>query len=81
MHETIKASIVLLALLVATPAAAGSHRVKGYVRNDGTYVAPSRATNPNRTKVDNYSAKPHVTPSSGRKGTVDPYKPTTRRRK
>ena len=64
------------ALLAAPSMAAESHRVKGYVTKSGTYVAPTRATNPNRTKVDNYSSKPNVNPYSGRVGRVDPYKPS-----
>lgn len=63
------------ALLAAPSMAADSHRVKGYVTKNGTYVAPTRATNPNRTKVDNYSSKPNVNPYSSRVGTKDPFAP------
>ena len=31
-----------------------SHTVKGYVKKEGTVVAPHRRTNPNKTKLDNY---------------------------
>ncbi len=56
-------------LLVAMlPAYAGDHAVRGYVKKDGTYVAPSRATNPNRTQRDNYSSKPNVNPHTGKPG-------------
>jgi hypothetical protein len=54
--------------------AADDHTVKGYVKKDGTYGAPTVATNPNATKLDNYSTKGNVNPSSGKVGTVDPYK-------
>ena len=54
--------------------AAADHAVKGYVKKDGTYVEPTVATNPNATKVDNYSTKGNSNPVSGKEGTVDPYK-------
>lgn len=47
--------------------------VRGYVRSNGTYVAPSYRTSPNRTKVDNWSSKPNVNPYTGKPGTKDPY--------
>jgi hypothetical protein len=46
-----------------------SHYRSGYVRRDtGTYVAPHRATNPNRTRLDNYSTRPNYNPHTGRTG-------------
>ena len=47
----------------------GSHTISGYTRRNGTYVAPSHATNSNRTQRDNYSAKGNVNPFTGRVGT------------
>ena len=47
----------------------GSHGVRGYVRNDGTYVAPHHATNPNNTRIDNWSSKGNVNPYTGKPGT------------
>ena len=46
-----------------------SHRVSGYTKQSGTYVAPARATNPNKTRLDNYSTKGNVNPYTGKKGT------------
>jgi len=51
----------------------GHHSVRGYTRRDGTYVAPHRATNPNATKMDNWSTKGNVNPFTGKAGTVDPF--------
>lgn len=67
--------IVYIALLAISGAsfAAGSHSVNGYIKQDGTYVAPSYATNPNSTKLDNYSTKGNLNPYTGKEGTVDPY--------
>ena len=71
-----KTSIMLFALSIAsvgTAFAANNHSVDGYVKKDGTYVAPHNATNPNDTKVDNYSSKGNVNPYTGKVGTEDPY--------
>jgi len=46
-----------------------SHSVRGHTTKNGTYVAPSRATNPNKTKRDNYSQKGNVNPNTGKPGT------------
>jgi len=66
--------ILATAALVGLPVIANDHAVKGYVKKDGTYVAPTVAKNPNATKVDNYSSKGNVNPVTGKEGTVDPYK-------
>lgn len=62
-------TILLCALMCTSAFAAGSHSRKGYVRKDGAYVAPSRATNPNDTRRDNYSHKGNTNPYTGKKGT------------
>lgn len=49
-----------------------SHSVSGYTRKDGTYVAPSHATNPNGTKHDNWTTKGNVNPYTGKEGTKQP---------
>lgn len=71
-----KKPMILALGLVAAGAvlAQGSHTTKAYVKKDGTYVAPSIKTNPNDTKLDNYSSKGNVNPYTGKEGTVDPYK-------
>jgi len=69
---------LILALVAAAccsgAIAAKSHAVRGYVKKDGTHVAPSRATDPNKSKADNYSSKGNTNPQSGKKGTKDPNK-------
>lgn len=47
----------------------GSHGVHGYFRSNGTYVAPHNATNPNGTRIDNWSTKGNVNPHTGQPGT------------
>lgn len=49
--------------------ATSSHSTRGHVRRDGTYVAPSRATNPDHTKSNNYSNKGNYNPYNGKRGT------------
>ena len=46
-----------------------SHYVSGHTTKNGTYVAPSHATNANGTKSDNYSQKGNVNPYTGKEGT------------
>lgn len=46
-----------------------SHSVSGHITKSGTYVAPARATNPNKTKSDNYSQKGNTNPNTGKPGT------------
>lgn len=63
-------------LTVATAAnAQSSTRTKGYIKKNGTYVAPSHRTRPDHSKANNWSSKDRVNPYTGKKGTVDPYKP------
>jgi len=52
----------------------GSHAVKAHTTKKGTHVAATRATNPNKTKRDNYSSKGNVNPATGKEGTKDPSK-------
>lgn len=60
--------------------AKGSHVVKGYVKKNGTYVAPHRVSNPNKSKMDIWSSKGNVNPYTGKAGTKDPYAPIAPRR-
>jgi hypothetical protein len=68
--------LAVMTMMISIPAdAAGSHSKKGYVKKDGTYVAPSHATNPNRSKADNYSSKGNTNPYTGKEGAKDPNAP------
>jgi hypothetical protein len=64
----------LLFLSTACSWATSSHNVRGYTKKDGTYVAPHRATNPNKTQRDNWSSKPNTNPYNGKQGTKEPKK-------
>ena len=67
-----KFSLALIAISVARPAHA-DHWVHAYTRKDGTYVQGHMQSDPNGTKLDNYSTRGNVNPYTGRPGTVDPY--------
>lgn len=49
-----------------------SHYNSGYVRRDGTYVAPHYSTNPNNTQRDNYGTQGNYNPNTGAYGTRRP---------
>ena len=63
--------ILLLLALLLSPAAsfAKDTPVRGYVKRDGTYVAPYVRSSSNGTKADNFSTKGNVNPYTGKKGT------------
>lgn len=65
--------------LLAPPSAEakGSHSVRGHTTKKGTYVAPHRSTNPDRSKSNNWSSKGNVNPDTGKKGTKDPSRPNS----
>lgn len=71
-----KIALIAMAML-SVSAYAQDHYRNGYVNKNGTYVAPSYATNPNNTRTDNYSSQGNVNPYTGRVGTVDPYRQPT----
>lgn len=51
----------------------GYHFVRPSVTNRGSYVWPHYQTNPNGTKLDNWSTRGNVNPFTGRPGTKSPY--------
>lgn len=67
-----KKLIALAACMLGTAAAAQVY-VPGYVKRDGTYVAPHYRSAPNNSIYDNYSTKPNYNPYTGQRGTVSPY--------
>jgi hypothetical protein len=59
-------ALVLLSLM-ASSAFAG--QVRGYIKKDGTYVAPHHRSSPNSTKFDNYQTEGNYNPNTGKLGT------------
>jgi len=77
MKTFINLSILAFLLFVANSVLAQTSTfVPGYVKKNGTYVAPHFKTTPNKTKADNFSTKPNINPYTGKVGTKtnpDPY--------
>jgi hypothetical protein len=68
--------IIISSALIAIMAtsAMAQVRVKGHVRQNGTYVQPSVRTAPDSSRMNNYSTKGNTNPYSGNKG----YEPMTK---
>ena len=58
--------------MYALPALADQY-VDGYQRSDGTYVQGHYRTDPNDTRLDNYSTRGNTNPYTGEPGYRDPY--------
>ena len=69
----IKISTVAVITLFSTSILADVH-VNGYVKKDGTYVAPHYRSSPNSSFDDNWSTKGNVNPYTGEEGSLNPYK-------
>lgn len=64
-----KLLVTLLSLTCLSSVALADTYVRGYYRNDGTYVAPHYRSSPNHTKSDNWSTRGNVNPYTGEAGT------------
>lgn len=63
-----KKLILLMLLAVFVIPASAATRVKGYIKKDGTYVAPHFRSNDDRLKSNNWSTKGNSNPLTGKKG-------------
>jgi hypothetical protein len=70
MMKTLTA-ILLISLVSFSLDALADQSVGGYIKRDGTYVAPSMRSSPNSYKFDNYSSQGNYNPYTGQPG----YKP------
>lgn len=72
------AIVFALTVSVIGTAADAQTRVRGYVKRDGTYVAPHVRSSPNRSTYDNWSTRGNTNPYTGQAGTQEPsYRPST----
>lgn len=62
---------ILLLLCFALPSYS-AQRVNGYMRSNGTYVAPHYRSTSDSYKFNNYSTKGNVNPYTGKKGYTTP---------
>jgi hypothetical protein len=71
--KTLKVIFSIILITISSQSlAVTSHRISGHFKRSGTYVAPYRATNPNRTQRDNWSSIPNANPYTGKRGTKKP---------
>ena len=68
-----KALAVAIALACFASAASADQYVRGYTRQNGTYVQPHMQTNSNGNPFDNYSTRGNVNPYTGQIGTHNPH--------
>lgn len=68
---------LLLACLAVPVLAQTSHYVRPHVDRNGTYVQGHQQTNPDNTRVNNWSSAGQTNPTTGQPGRVDPYAPPT----
>jgi len=69
MKKLLSLIAISLAFAFASTAAIAQTYVHGYVKSNGTYVAPHYRSSPNNTVSDNYSYKSNVNPYTGQVGT------------
>lgn len=60
---------IFMGSLLFSSADAYAGYVKGYTKKNGTYVAPHYRSDPNGTKLDNWSTKGNYNPYTGKAGT------------
>lgn len=75
MRWTLAIAAAAVVSATAGAMAQGQNHVNGYVRNDGTYVAPHFRTNPDNSRTNNWSSQGNTNPYTGQPGTVNPYTP------
>lgn len=63
-----KKSMICFFLLIFFSVSAYAEHVRGYMRKDGTYVAPYERSEANDTVRDNYSYKGNLNPYTGEEG-------------
>ncbi len=68
-----KTLLATVALIASTGAALADTYVNGYMRRDGTYVAPHYRTNPDSNRFNNYSSQGMTNPYTGQRGTTNNY--------
>jgi hypothetical protein len=60
-------------LAFVTGGAYADNYVNGYYRNDGTYVQPHFRSDPDSSRLNNYSTQGNYNPYTEQQGTVSPY--------
>lgn len=66
-------ALLALGLLSTLACAQSSHYVRPHVTRNGTYVEGHYQTNPDSSRLNNWSTQGNINPYTGRTGTVNPY--------
>ena len=72
MRTALAVLLTLAVVAVDVAPAIAQQSVPGYVRKDGTYVAPHYRSTPDRSYNNNWSTSPNVNPLTGQQGTQQP---------
>lgn len=59
---------IIFLFITAVSSVQAATRVKGYYRNNGTYINSYYRSNSNRYRYDNYSSRGNYNPYTGKKG-------------
>jgi len=74
MMDIKKLFLLLMVVLLFVSASFSAIRVRGSYRKRGSYVASHYRSTPDKTKLNNWSAKGNVNPYTGKKGAKKAYK-------
>ena len=72
---TVIAAIGIALVCSVAFAKPGSHAVRAHTTKKGVYVQPHHATNPDGSKLNNWSTEGNVNPYTGKPGTKRPAPP------
>jgi hypothetical protein len=69
--KLIKLAVIFI-LTFFTITVFASVSVHGYTKGNGTYVTPHHRSDPNSTRLDNWSTKGNINPYTGKAGDKNP---------
>lgn len=70
MNKIVMLAIAATTVFASTSASSDTY-VRGYTRDNGTYVQPYVRSDRNDSREDNYSSKGNTNPYTGQRGSVD----------
>lgn len=65
-------TIIIITMVLISFSAFADVSVRGYTRQDGTYVQPYHRSNPDGNPNNNWSTKGNTNPYTGREGSQQP---------
>lgn len=72
MQKICSTGILILALVISSPAFAEDTYVDGYIRQNGTYVQPHFRSQADNYLDNNFSSEGNTNPYTGSRGSVSP---------